>query len=180
MTLYAYIMTDDNGRAPNPSYGVCTLAYCMPMTRRAAQCGDYIVGLGGAEFRERKGGWHIIYAMKVQEKIAFITHDRRFQGRAEEVDDAYRCLADSVLVSRDFAYWGSNARFLSDTPLSFLEKAFDNGSRGHRYRFTDEEEKQFTRWFNQQQKGKQGEPFDWEEDADTALCVPRHHPRRNC
>ena len=53
-TLFAYIMTEDKGSAPNPFHGFCTLALCMPMTRGAAQVGDYVVGLAGK--RLRRGG----------------------------------------------------------------------------------------------------------------------------
>ena len=178
MTLYAYVMTHDNGRAPNPHDDICTLAFCMPMTRGAAGKGDYVVGLGCADFRRERGGWHIIYAMKVTETISFSEHAKRFPDRLGEPvkNDPMR-----ALVSNAFTYWGREGPFLSDTPLGFLEEPFHNSSRGHRYRFTDEQVETFVEWFNEQEKGKRGEPFDWVgEDEYTPLCAPRRRPRRKC
>ena len=34
MVIYEYVMTDDTGFAPNPFYGICTLACCKPVIRR--------------------------------------------------------------------------------------------------------------------------------------------------
>ena len=177
MTLYAYIMTHDNGRAPNPYDDTCTLAFCMPMTRGAAGKGDYVVGLGCANFRRERGGWHIIYAMKVTETISFSEHAKRFPNRLGEPvrNDPMR-----ALVSSAFAYWGREGPFLSDTPLGFLEEPFHNSSRGHRYRFTDEQVETFVEWFNEQEKGKQGEPFDREggEDKRPRTSHRRHRPKK--
>lgn len=33
--LYAYIMTYDTGFAPNPFFGICTLACCKPKMRQS-------------------------------------------------------------------------------------------------------------------------------------------------
>ena len=42
MKLYSYIVVSDNGYAPKPTGGVCTLAYCKPTLRRVAQPSDYV------------------------------------------------------------------------------------------------------------------------------------------
>lgn len=164
MTLYAYIMTHDNGRAPNPHGDFCTLAYCMPMTRRAAQCGDYVVGLAGAKFRDRGGEWHIIYAMRVTEPpISFNAHDERFSDKVVRVLGKYKRQADCVLVSKDFVYWGEEAKPLP-TYLNFLRNAFYTNGKvagiAHRRDFTNQQVQAFKQWFSRQKKGKRGEPFD--------------------
>ena len=159
MTLYAYIMTDDTGYAPNPSRGVCTLAYCMPMTRGKAKKEDYVVGLGGREYREIKGDWHIIYAMKVTETLSLCKHAKRFPGRPmkEQVK------TDRALVSHDFVYWGQKAPELPAC-LEFLRQAFYSNDKlsgiAHRSSFNDKQMQTFKRWFSKQKKGKQGEPFE--------------------
>ena len=68
--LYAYIVARDDGFAPNPFHGFCTLACCMPVTRRVAQKCDYVVGLAGTRLRPG-GDWRIIYAMQVTDKMTF-------------------------------------------------------------------------------------------------------------
>ena len=108
MTLFPYVMTDDNGSAPNPFHDLCTLALCMPMTRGAAQVGDYVVGLAGT--RLRKGG------MTFDE----YWHDRRFRAKKPRGESGIRALGDNrgtavagtdrVLIGKKFAYWGRETK----------------------------------------------------------------------
>lgn len=46
MKLYSYCIPVDDGAAPNPFWGTCTLTICKPKIRRVAQVGDWIVGVG--------------------------------------------------------------------------------------------------------------------------------------
>jgi len=50
------------GFAPNPFYGVCTLAACKPIIRRRARIGDYVMGTGSAK-RRRSG--YLVFWMKI-------------------------------------------------------------------------------------------------------------------
>ena len=164
MTLYAYIMTHDTGDAPNPSREVCTLAYCMSMTRGKAQEGDYVVGLrgrrlGSREYLKKVGGdWHIIYAMKVTETLTLSEHAKRFPARPGP-----QVKTDRALVSDDYVYWGKEARILPSS-LNFLAEAFCSNGKlcgiAHRFKFNDKQEQTFKQWFSKQKKGKQGEPFN--------------------
>ena len=78
--LYSYIVATDDGFAPNPFHGVCTLACCKPKirTRNGAQVGDYVVGLGAQDER-----WRIIYAMRITDKLTFDEYwrDSRFLAK---------------------------------------------------------------------------------------------------
>lgn len=67
MRLYSYSLRIDDGAAPNPYGGVCTLAICKPMIRKHAQEGDWVVGLGSTNAPMGKGDLsnHIVYAMKI-------------------------------------------------------------------------------------------------------------------
>lgn len=67
MNVYIYVVTRDYGFAPNPFYGICTLATCKPGIRKSAQIGDWVFGIGSKTTHENK----IIYLMKVTEKITF-------------------------------------------------------------------------------------------------------------
>ncbi len=62
-TLFSYIVRYDDGFAPNPFMGFCTLACCKPAIRRKAKKNDYVVGLG-----PRGRGNLLVYAMRVTEE----------------------------------------------------------------------------------------------------------------
>ena len=191
MAVFVYVLDHDNGGAPDPSEGMCTLAYCMWMTRSVARKDDLVVGLGGRRHREAKGGWCIIYAMRVAENLNFDEYHARFSGRqsgerlSAEDKAAVRAKADAALVSTDFVYFGSGAPILEDEGLRFLREAFitDKGKLyclGHR-RITDKDDiHTVSTWFKEQKKGCRGKPFDnWKQDTATPLCVPPRR-RRKC
>jgi hypothetical protein len=46
----------DYGFAPNPFFGVCTLATCKPKIRKAAAIGDWVVGTGSSRLMKKKLG----------------------------------------------------------------------------------------------------------------------------
>ena len=67
--LYTYAITRDFGFAPNPFNGICTLATCKPRVRKAANIGDWVMGIGGSDLNivKRK----CIFLMRVSEKLNF-------------------------------------------------------------------------------------------------------------
>lgn len=77
---FSYRLDHDYGFAPNPFYGYCTLANCMPKIRSNPnlEIGDWIIGLGSKKLGNEQ---HLIYLMKVQEKLSFQEYwiDPRFQ-----------------------------------------------------------------------------------------------------
>ena len=159
MTLFAYLMTNDDGSAPNPFHGVCTLALCMPMTRGAAQTGDYVVGLAGKRLRAG-GDWRIIYAMQVSDSMTFedcrLHRDSRFRAKDDNAGQAVKG-TNRVLIGEKFAYWGRNV-LLVPPELGFLVPPFIPHAIGHR-RFTDRAEvEEFRKWFARQKKGQLGNP----------------------
>ena len=76
--IRAYIVEHDIGFAPNPFFGVCTLATCKPEIRKHAAVGEWIVGIGSAADGIRG---QMVYAMQVEEKLDFCQYwdDDRFQ-----------------------------------------------------------------------------------------------------
>jgi hypothetical protein len=66
--IYSYVVEHDVGFAPNPFWGVCTLANCKPDIRRMVSVGDRIVGTGSASVRLQG---HLTFWMKVDEIISF-------------------------------------------------------------------------------------------------------------
>ena len=68
MRLFSYVVARDYGFAPNPFYGVCTLATCKPRIRKVADIGDWVVGTGS---KTRGRGGHLVYVMRVSEAMSF-------------------------------------------------------------------------------------------------------------
>jgi hypothetical protein len=77
MRLFSYKLTDDCGFAPNPFWGILTLATCKPQIRRYKKEGDWIAGFtsgtlcGHAVGRER-----LIYLMQVKHKVPIAQYFR--------------------------------------------------------------------------------------------------------
>lgn len=80
MKMYSYIVARDFGFAPNPFYGICTLATCKPKIRAKAQPSDWIVGTGSTRFSLNG---HIVFAMRVTEVLTFDQYwsDARFKRK---------------------------------------------------------------------------------------------------
>ena len=78
MRLYSYVVRHDYGFAPNPFFGVCTLATCKPEIRKSARIGDWIVGTGSATNERHK---YLVYVMQVAEEMTFNQYwdDDRYQ-----------------------------------------------------------------------------------------------------
>lgn len=68
MKLYSYVVARDYGFAPNPFYGVCTLATCKPKIRKAASIGDWIVGTGS---KVNCAENNLVFAVRVTNLITF-------------------------------------------------------------------------------------------------------------
>jgi hypothetical protein len=80
VALYSYVLDHDYGFAPNPFFGVCTLATCKPQIRERASVGDYVMGTGCAK-RNRRG--RLVYMMRVDEITTFDDYwvDPRFRRK---------------------------------------------------------------------------------------------------
>jgi hypothetical protein len=70
--LYSYCILVDDGAAPNPFWGVCTLAICKPVIRRNAKIGDWIVGTGSARYGFQN---KMVYAMLVDDIMSYKEYD---------------------------------------------------------------------------------------------------------
>src|SRR5687768_2925995 len=75
MTLYSYCLMYDSGAAPNPYWGVCTLAICKPKIRSTAIEADWIVGLGSVNSPIRNISNCVVYAMKVTKVLSMKEYD---------------------------------------------------------------------------------------------------------
>jgi hypothetical protein len=76
--LHSYVVARDYGFAPNPFYGVCTLATCKPKIRSVAAVGDWVIGTGSKTRNREK---NVTYAMRITGVMTFEEYwlDPRFQ-----------------------------------------------------------------------------------------------------
>ena len=75
LNLFSYVLRYDDGAAPNPFWGTCTLAICKPVIRRKAEVGDWIVGTGSKNSPIGDISAQMVYAMKVTEKLSMSQYD---------------------------------------------------------------------------------------------------------
>ena len=75
--LYTYIVRTDDGAAPNPFGGICSLTICKPKIRSSAKKDDWIVGVGSKNAPSGDLSGKVIYAMKVQEVVPLKEYDNR-------------------------------------------------------------------------------------------------------
>ena len=167
MKLFSYVVDHDNGFAPNPYYGVCTLAHCKfgvngkKNVVELAQKGDWVVGTGGRGKRSIGHG-KLIYAMRFDEKLTLKKYydEVRFrkkrrnkngsyqQGQGDNLNKDKHLQNRYVLISRRYFYFGNNAikipiRF-REHPIHPLEKK----GPGFRSRFNEKFVTSVVGWLN--------------------------------
>jgi hypothetical protein len=75
MRLFSYCIPVDDGAAPNPYSGVCTLTICKPVIRRVAEVGDWVVGVGSKNVGGKDYSGKLVYAMRVTQKMSLRKYD---------------------------------------------------------------------------------------------------------
>lgn len=87
--LFSYTIPVDDGAAPNPFYGACTLTICKPAIRRVAQIGDWVVGLGSKNAPSGNLSNHVVYAMLIDIVLPLADYDRvarvKWPGKIPEI-----------------------------------------------------------------------------------------------
>ncbi len=73
--LFSYCLRWDDGAAPNPFWGLCTLAICKPRIRQTASVGDWIAGTGSKNAPGGDLSGSLIYAMRVTRKMTMRDYD---------------------------------------------------------------------------------------------------------
>ena len=75
MRLFSYCIPIDDGAAPNPFWGICTLTICKPVIRRVANVGDWIAGVGSKDVNGKDYSGRLVYAMKVTDIKSLSEYD---------------------------------------------------------------------------------------------------------
>jgi hypothetical protein len=174
--VYSYVVEHDNGYAPNPYFGLCTLCRCKFGKRpegksnivELARAGDWVIGTGGASKRSAGHG-KLVYAMRVDEKLTRAKYfsDSRFaqkkpvktgtyertRGDNERPRDDFEKHFQFALASRHFYYFGANA---INIPKEFNLEKIGPGFRSH---FDPADVRRFVEWLERTYRpGKHGEP----------------------
>jgi len=101
-TLFSYCIPYDDGAAPNPFWGLCTLAICKPRIRSVAKIGDWIVGTGSVDSPIGDISGKVVYAMRVTERMTMRGYDRFTSSKLPnkipqmDHDDRRRRCGDSI------------------------------------------------------------------------------------
>jgi hypothetical protein len=75
--LFTYTIPVDDGSAPNPFRGMCSLAICKPGIRRVAKKGDWVVGLGSRNSPSGDLSGRLVYAMHVEKVLSLKEYDQQ-------------------------------------------------------------------------------------------------------
>lgn len=79
--LFTYTIPIDDGAAPNPFRGMCSLAICKPGIRRVAKVDDWIAGLGAKNAPSGDLSGCLVYAMCVEEVLTLKQYDQLAPSR---------------------------------------------------------------------------------------------------
>lgn len=79
--LFSYTIPVDDGAAPNPFYGMCSLAICKPAIRRVARPRDWIAGIGSRNALSGNLAGRLVYAMRVDQILSLADYDRHAATR---------------------------------------------------------------------------------------------------
>ena len=73
--VFAYRVEHDRGLAPNPFFGICSLAVCKPKIRKKAEIGDFVIGTSSYDRdrvrRSRVAGGGAVLIMRVTDVTCF-------------------------------------------------------------------------------------------------------------
>lgn len=129
LNLYSYKMTSDTGFAPNPFWGMLTLATCKANMRRSKKVGDWIAGFTSGVLRgDPVGEERLVYLMRVSKKVpiaeyyASSSYRSKIPNESARLhvyavgDNIYRPRVKNASNSRDFEqllnphHWDGAAR----------------------------------------------------------------------
>ncbi len=79
--LFTYTIPVDDGAAPNPFRGMCSLAICKPGIRRVAKPEDWVAGLGSTNAPSGDLSGRLVYAMRVEEVLSLKEYDHQAPSR---------------------------------------------------------------------------------------------------
>ena len=103
---FSYVVKRDYGFAPNPFYGVLTLATCKPLIRKCADVGDFIIGNS-----DKSHGNKLIYMAKVSKVMTFDQYwnDENFANKKPVMNGSLKKLYGDNIYHR-----GADGRWIQE------------------------------------------------------------------
>ncbi len=176
--LFSYCLPFDDGAAPNPFWGQCTLAICKPAIRRKARIGDWVVGTGSVDSPIGDISGKVVYAMRVTGKMTMRGYDQftssELPNKIPQMDhtDPRRWYGDSIYdfstfppplrpsvhgegnrstdLHGSFALLSDHFFYFGDQPIALPEALLGIVKQGQSHR-SDENDKyfdDFVRWID--------------------------------
>ena len=120
MFLYCYKMTHDTGFAPNPYFGVLTLATCKPIIRKCAKKGYWISGWAsnivyGKDLVYNDKAQKLIYLAKVSEVLSFVEYWNNYPQKRqpdqslERGKECFKSCGNTITTKhKDISFCGDN------------------------------------------------------------------------
>jgi len=191
MRIFSYVVRRDYGFAPNPFFGICTLATCKPIIRKHATVGDIVVGTRSVPRQHE-----IVYFMEVQEIASFEEYwrDARFKLKKPDLyvaekyaygdniyhrnssgdwiqEDSHHTYPDGSPVEANIRTDTSVDRVLISTNFCYwgeksipIPKIFHEivkAGPGHKCNFDPEFANRAREWLMNQGRGVLGDPLSW-------------------
>ena len=75
MRIFSYCVQTDDGAAPNPYWGYCTLVICKPKIRSTAKVGDWVVGTGSKRTPGGDLSGRVVYVKQVTDRVPMEAYD---------------------------------------------------------------------------------------------------------
>ncbi len=202
--LYTYCLRNDDGAAPNPFGGLCTLVICKPAIRRVAKVGDWILGTGSKNSPVGDTSGRLVYAMRVTKVLTMAEYDRfvreqcpeKLPSRTNPVGDAIYDFSKKPPRVRPWAVHGEHDRdhdlggehaLLSTDFCYFGKNALElpaellpivHQTQNHRSRANDSYFAGVVRWLSTLPRGVHGDPQGWEDAGSCGgPCARPQRPR---
>lgn len=180
-TLYSYCIPIDDGAAPNPYWGICTLAICKPVIRRNAKIGDWVVGTGSKKYSMQN---KVVYAMRITDVLTLREYDNicksRYPDKIPDLEnkDLKKRAGDCIyfhnngkLIQRDGVHGSGNYDtdtngknvllsehfyYFGNNPIELLPELFPivKQGQGHKSRSNAKYVNQFINWIERDEKTK--------------------------
>ena len=103
--LFSYVVARDYGFAPNPFFGICTLATCKPNIRQVVSIGDWIIGTGSKQKNRQR---RLVYAMRVTETMTYNEYsaDERFRRKKPNLRGSLKqAFGDNIYFQDNSGQW---------------------------------------------------------------------------
>lgn len=116
MKLLKYVMTTDSGLAPNPYFGVCSLALCTPNHMNARlDIGDWVVA-----HSSKSTGQRLVYAMCLTRILDMSAYFAAFPNKRPDPSGSREQQSGDNLYYRDHGRWARLPSAEHNTEECFL------------------------------------------------------------